>query len=643
MSIQRIAPNYKFNEEQIRQLRLIAPEAFKDNIVDIFSLYEAFGESIEDDAFQIEHYAISWPGKNDAKKIVATPAHGTLTAIPEKSYLESSTTNIFIEGENLAALKIMKKSYATSIKVIYIDPPYNTGGDLIYEDDFSESVDEFLTRIGSIDAAGKKLTTNTKADGRFHSKWLSMMYPRLKLAHQLLKDDGIIFISIDDNELNNLRLIMNEIFGEENFVGNFIVQSNPRASQSSRDIGLVHEYVLVYTRNISNNAALAEQLNDRMLSEYKYTSGDGRKYRELGLRQRGGAWRRSQRPSLYFPIYIDPTTGRVSTEPKEDYTEEALPIKPTTGEDGSWRWGKNKIEKDINDLIGKKIKRGENHVWDVYQLDYLTKSDNDEKSTKPKSIWNEPEMNYQNAGGEIKELFEHSDVFDFPKPVYLIKKILSLIDCDGEIVMDFFAGSGTTGQAIYELNSEGRNIRFILVQLDYKIAESKRARHLGYNTISDVTRKRLELASKKYQKAGFEGYEYLLGFKYYKLTQSNYKAWNNYTGTNINDLITLFSQHESLLIDNWDPQSLLTEIILLEGFPLDYSITKILSLPNNKVFNINSDSCEHSLFICLDKKVEDSTIQKLPLETTDIFICLDSAVTDQNKVRLEDKGLLKTI
>lgn len=643
MAIQKIQPSYKFNEEQLKQLRLIAPEVFKDNILDFNALYEALADSIEDDDFQTEHFGISWPGKIAAKKITATPAYGTLSPVSERSYLEESTSNIFIEGENLAVLKVIKKSYANSIKAIYIDPPYNTGSDLIYEDDYSETAEEFLRRIGSIDETGKRLTTNSKADGRYHSKWLSMIYPRLKLAHQLLKDDGIIFISIDDNELNNLRLIMNEIFGEENFVGNFIVQSNPRASQSSRDIGIVHEYVLVYTKNITNNAALAQRLDDRMVSEYKLTTEDGRKYRLLGLRQRGSGWRREDRPFLYFPIYVNPENGKVSLEMDNVYKEKVLPIKPTTGEDGRWRWSKKKVAENIDDLIGKQVKRDDSFAWDISQIDYLSNGESEEKSTKPKSIWNEAEMNYQNAGSEIKELFNHSDVFDFPKPIYLIKKVLNLIDCDGEIVMDFFAGSGTTGQAVYELNSEGRNIKFICVQLDYKIAENKRAFKLGYKLISDVTSKRLELASKACQKYEFEGSEFLLGFKYYRLSPSNFKMWQNYSGTDIKQLVTLFDQHESSLVDNWKTENLLIEILLIEGFPLDSSIMSETSFTKNKVNKVTSESCEHSLFVCLDKKVEDATIKALSLGDNDIFICLDNAVTDQDKARLDDKGLIKTI
>jgi len=643
MAIQKIQPSYKFNEEQLKQLRLIAPEVFKDNILDFNTLYEALADSIEDDDFQTEHFGISWPGKIAAKKITATPAYGTLSPVSERSYLEDSTSNIFIEGENLSVLKVIKKSYANSIKAIYIDPPYNTGNDLIYEDDYSETAEEFLRRIGSIDETGKRLTTNSKADGRYHSKWLSMIYPRLKLAHQLLKDDGIIFVSIDDNELNNLRLIMNEIFGEENFVGNFIVQSNPRASQSSRDIGIVHEYVLVYTKNITNNAALAQRLDDRMVSEYKLTTEDGRKYRLLGLRQRGSGWRREDRPFLHFPIYVNPENGKVSLEKDNVYTEEVLPIKPTTGEDGRWRWSKKKVTESTDDLIGKQVKRDDSFVWDISQIDYLSNGDSEEKSTKPKSIWNEAEMNYQNAGNEIKELFNHSDVFDFPKPIYLIKKVLNLIDCDGEIVLDFFAGSGTTGQAVYELNSEGRNIKFICVQLDYKIAENKRAFKLGYKLISDVTSKRLELASQKYQKNEFEGSEFLLGFKYYRLSPSNFKIWQNYTGSDVKQLVTLFNQHESSLVDNWKTENLLTEILLIEGFPLDSSIMGDTSFSKNSVHKVTSESCEHSLFVCLDKKVEDETIKALSLGDNDIFICLDNAVTDQDKARLDDKGLIKTI
>jgi len=643
MAIQKLQPNFKFNEEQLFQLRQIVPEVFRDNIIDFDILYEALSGHIEDDGFENEHFGLSWPGKLEAKKITSTPSFGTLAEVKETDYLAESTSNVFIEGENLAVLKTIKKSYANSIKAIYIDPPYNTGNDLIYDDDFTETVEEFLKRIGSTDESGRKLTTNTKADGRFHSKWLTMIYPRLKIAHQLLKDDGVIFISIDDNELNNLRLVMNELFGEENFIGNFIVQSNPRGSQSSRDIGIVHEYVVVYSKNISNNAALAQRLNERMVAEYKYNSDDGRKYRLLGLRQRGGAWRREQRPSLYFPIFINPDNGKISLKQDEMFTEEVLPIKPTTKEDGSWRWSKKKIIDNINDLIGKQVKREGIWAWDVSQLDYLSKGNDDEKSTKPKSIWNEPEMNYQNAGNEIKELFGHSDVFDFPKPTYLIKKILNLIDCDGEIVLDFFAGSGTTGQAVYELNSEGRNIRFICVQLDYKISESKRAYKLGYKTISEVTSKRLELSSKKYQVLFFEGSDFLLGFRYFKLMPSNFKIWNNFTEVNISQLETLFSQFESSLIENWEPENLLTEILLIEGFPLDSKVLTFNEFKKNNVQKVTSDFCEHALFICLDKKVEDETIKALSLRDTDIFICLDNAVTDQDKARLDDKGLIKTI
>lgn len=644
MSISKLQPSYKFNEEQIRQIKLLAPEVFKDNILDFNELYEALSDNILDDEFQIEQYGLSWAGKHDAKRSAYTPAYGTLTKVNEKSCLNDTTSNIFIEGENLAVLKLLKKSYANTIKAIYIDPPYNTGNDLIYEDNFTESIEEFLKRIGSIDESNKRLTTNTKAEGRYHSRWLTMIYPRLKLAHQLLKDDGIIFVSIDDNEQQNLKLIMNEIFGEENFAGNFIIQSNPRGSQSSRDIGIVHEYVIVYTKNITANPSLAQRLDERMLSEYKYTTEDGRRYRLLGLRQRGGAWRRQQRPSLYFPIYVNPNDCKISLEPSEIFSEEVLPIKPTTQEEGSWRWSKKKIIDNIDDLIGKQVKRGEELVWDISQLDYLSNgNDEDEKSTKPKSIWNEPEMNYQNAGNEVKELFGHSDVFDFPKPVYLIKKIFNLIDCDGEIVMDFFAGSGTTGHAVYELNSEGRNIKFICVQLDYKIAENKKAYKLGYKFISDVTAKRLELASQKYEKMTFEGSDFLLGFKYFKLVPSNFKIWNSYNGTDINQLTSLFSQTESSLIENWKPECLLFEIILIEGFPLDSRVEEVKSYNKNKVQKITSENCEHALFVCLDKNIEEETIYNLSLKENDIFICLDNAISDQDKARLDDKGLLKTI
>lgn len=643
MPIEKLQPSYKFNEEQLIQLKQIAPDIFKDNILDFSALSESLQDFLIGDDYTEEEYGLIWPGKTISKRLAYSLPYGSLKEIKEKSYLGETSGNIFIEGENLSVLKIIKKAYANSIKVIYIDPPYNTGNDLIYEDNFSESAEEFLKRIGSVDESGQRLTTNTKSDGRFHSKWLSMIYPRLKLAYQLLKDEGVIFVSIDDNELSNLKSVMDEIFGNENFIGTFIVQSNPRASQSSRDIGIVHEYLVVFTKNISNTPALAQKLDERMLDEYKYTSDDGRKYRLLGLRQRGSGWRREDRPFLYFPLYVNPDNGQVSDKKEGNYIEEVIPIKPTTNEEGRWRWSKGKVAENLRLLIGKQVKRDDSYVWDISQMDFLTKGNNEEKTTKPKSIWDEAEMNYQNAGREIQELFGHSDVFDYPKPTYLIKKILSLIDCDGEIVLDFFAGSATTGHAVYELNSEGANIKFICVQLDYKIQNNKKAYKLGFKTISELASKRLELASKKYQKVDFEGKDYLLGYKYYKLSPSNFKIWQSSSETNINRLETLFSQFESALIEDAESDNLITEIVLIEGFPLDSNIFIDESFKRNKVKRISSDSCEHLLFICLDSKVEIDTIKSLNLGDNDIFICLDNAISDKDKLQLADKGIIKTI
>src|SRR5690606_32953198 len=259
---------------------------------------------------------------------------------------------------------------------------------------------------------------NPETAGRYHSDWLSMVYPRLKLARNLLKEDGVIFISIDDNEAHNLRKVCDEIFGEQNFIGQIVVKSNPRGSQSESQLAGLHEYIIVYSRNANDTAIIGHKLSDEMISEYKFVE-NGKNFRLLGLRQRGGFWRRRERPNLFFPIFINPSNGEVSLERNDEFSESILPIQPSTGEDGTWRWSKEKIKRSANELIAKSVKRNGDNIWDVFQKDFLDKGD--EKRTKAKSIWDEKEINYQNGTVEIKSMLS-SGAFDYPKPTYLLKR-----------------------------------------------------------------------------------------------------------------------------------------------------------------------------------------------------------------------------
>lgn len=367
--------------------------------------------------------------------------------------------NLIIHGDNLKALKALLPLYAGKVKCIYIDPPYNTGNEnWIYNDNVNSPMMQ--------DWLGKVVD---REDLTRHDKWLCMMTPRLKLLRELLREDGLIFISIDDNEARHLRMVMDEVFGEINFIGQIIVQSNPRGSQSIKYIANVHEYLLLYAKNIYLGAVKGIELEESMKAEYKYAFKDGRKYRLLGLRQRGGAWKREDRPLLYFPIYIDPDTGRISLKKIDNYVVKVLPIKPSTDEEGSWRWSKEKIEENKELLVGKPIKRkGAKYTWDIFQIDFLNDYEGDEKRTKAKTIWIDKELNYQNARTELKEIFQGKDVFDFPKPKYLIQKLITILDYeDRDIILDSFSGSGSTAHAVLALNKEdGGNRKFILVECE---------------------------------------------------------------------------------------------------------------------------------------------------------------------------------
>ncbi|MBK6433917.1 site-specific DNA-methyltransferase [Candidatus Amarolinea dominans] len=261
MTITKLRPTFTFDEERLDALAAIAPEAFADGKINWDALREALGDHVEEDGRDAEHFGLFWPGKRAARRLASTPSAGTLKPAPGEGVNEATTRHLFIEGDNLEVLKLLQKSYAGRVKMIYIDPPYNTGNDFIYSDNFTQPLDEYLRATGQTDEAGRVLVTNTQAGGRYHSNWLSMMYPRLKLARTLLQDDGVIFVSIDDNELYHLRMLMNEVFGEESFFAAVIVQSNKRG-QTYKQISKTHEYVLVYTNNPETEINELEKAGD---------------------------------------------------------------------------------------------------------------------------------------------------------------------------------------------------------------------------------------------------------------------------------------------------------------------------------------------------------------------------------------------
>lgn len=398
------------------------------------------------DLLKQKKYGLVWESKPENVEERLRAELPVLKEVTDKALLgggDDAPNHILIEGDNLEALTALTYTHENSIDVIYIDPPYNTGNkDFVYNDSY-------------VDAE----------DGYRHSKWLSFMDKRLRIAKRLLSDRGVIFISIDDNEQANLKLLCDEVFGERNFVGLMTLLSNPRGSQNSKFLSSVHEYVLMYCKSIIDLRLGGIAKEEDNISEFKEDDGDGKKYRLLGLRKRGGAWKREDRPNMFYPIYVNPKTKTCSLTQNAHFTIEVITKRPT-GELGRWTWGPDKCAKEIDTLVGRPINRaGESDAWDIFRKDYLENESGEQKTTKLKTIWIEKETNYQNARNELKDVFGNSEVFDYAKPTYIIKRLESIVwENNNMTILDFFAGSGTTLHATMQLNAEdGGHRKCILV------------------------------------------------------------------------------------------------------------------------------------------------------------------------------------
>jgi len=482
--------------ERIERLRALFPEAFAEGKIDLDRLKDALGEEIDE---RRERYGLSWAGKADAIRAIQVPSVGTLIPCPEESVDFDTSGNLFIEGDNLEVLKLLQKSYHGRVKMIYIDPPYNTGNEFIYPDNFRDGLQEYLRFTGQVDEEGTKLSTNRETSGRYHSNWLSMMYPRLFLARNLLRDDGVIFVSIDDHEVHNLRLLMNEIFGEENCVGNIVIQSNPRGRHLETFIATSHESILIYSKHIDYASINKAPLTNKQIEEYSIEDEDGH-YRLLGLRKRGAFSRREDRPNLHYPIFCNAETKEVDIEFHPGWIK-VLP-RLSDGADGVWRWSKEKVRKDSELLLCKIVKGREE--WDIFQKDYMHSGDSETPGRKYKSMWYDSAVNYENGKREIRKLFNDS-VFDTTKPLALIERLIQMGSTKDGIVLDFFSGSSTAAHATLKINQQdGGNRKFIMVQLPEVLQNNSPGFKAGFNTIADIGKERICRVIKR-TKDGEEG------------------------------------------------------------------------------------------------------------------------------------------
>lgn len=644
-----------WNKERLETLKKMFPDLFtnegKLNINELKKIVDP--ESVS----ETERYEFRWFGKSAAKRKAFSPSNATLVFDEKRSVNPTETDNLIIEGENLEVLKLLSTAYREKVKCIYIDPPYNTGKDFVYSDNYSQDKKAYWEDAG-VTEEGLKIDTNTETDGRYHSNWLNMMYSRLLIARQLLREDGVIFISIDDNEVHNLRKLCDEVFGEENFVSELCLVNNIAGRSDKKHIATGHEYVLMYQKTeLLETKGLP--LSDEQLEEYRFTDENGR-YRLQGLRKRGSNSKRSDRPNMFYPVYFSPSKKIFSIN-KDDCSElsDIIEIYPklSDGSDGCWRWGKNTFNDKKEVLEIKEVSTRKE--YDIFEKVYLIRNGS-ETTTKIKSYLLSSSYTSDTATSEFKEIIKEK-VFNNPKPVDLIKDFVR-ISCNSEdIVLDFFAGSGSTGQAVFELNKEDDgNRKFILVQIPEATDPKSEAYKAGYKKISDITIERnkrvIERIKSEQRLQGLKDEQDLfknqgnqenpknqgsdnLGFKVFKLVKSNFPRVEfapdpeKTTEENIELLKKYIRDKEAQLITAFNRDELVTEILIKNGFTLNYTLTKQEEFKKNEIF-FATDGEKESL-ICLDVAIDMETVDYFKKNTHQKFICLERALDTTKKWNLK--------
>ncbi|MDG1708609.1 MAG: site-specific DNA-methyltransferase [Emcibacteraceae bacterium] len=573
-------------EKNIQQLKELFPSAFSEGKIKFNQLEELLGNYVVTDE---DHYNFSWHGKRKAGRLAQTPSTGTLRPCEKESVDWDTTENLFIEGDNLEVLKLLQKSYHRQVKMIYIDPPYNTGNDFVYKDDFNDGVKNYLELTGQLDNEGKKMGTNSSAAGRFHTNWLNMMYPRLKLARNLMREDGVIFISIDDNEQINLKKLCDEVFGEENFVSNTIRVSNS-AKNNVNQISITHEYTLIYCKNkscLSKDWAVPKN----QVREFKsyanrlFREGLSSEEIEKELKVLTKYPRFYEFDHFYYcdskGVYQTDNPGGVTNGNK--VSEIFHPVTKTTCRkpDGGWRYKEDRI-REIESQNRWHFGENENTIPRLkrYLDDCLT--------SKPTGV------HFFDSQSDAKMLKKMGLPFDFPKPKDYIAYLLKMNNFNEGIVLDFFAGSGTTAHAVMELNVEdGGNRKCISVQLPEVTDEKSDAFNAGYTNIADMTKARFCHAGKKVKDENPD-YAGDLGFKVFKLDTSNIRRWKADFDTLKTDLISAVDY----LVDGRSDEDVLYELCLKLGLDLTMKIEE-KNIVGKKVSILGRGY----LVVCLDNDI----------------------------------------
>jgi adenine-specific DNA-methyltransferase len=626
-------------EQQQHKLKELFPEVFTEgNKIDWDKLRLTLGEQID---VGKERFGMNWPGKTDCYKTIQQPSIATLVPYRDESLDFDTTQNLFIEGDNLEVLKLLQKSYLSKIKMIYIDPPYNTNNDFIYPDNYSESLQTYLEYTGQVDSEGRKFSTNTESDGRFHSKWLNMMYPRLFLAKNLLKEDGVIFISINDKEVHNLRAICNDLFGEENFLTQFVWRTDGNFDNQAR-VKVCHEYILTYCKNLLNfplppvidpsissdsklfnteiRNTIVKNGPKNPISEIVLPKGFPADFENGVIKQRNDSWPHVMSDATVKDYKLQNEVNVRSGWSSKDLAREFISnefkqVKDTKGQLTSFVITQGGAIESIKERNDKK-----SHVISV-----LTKLGTTQSTSS-----------YLSSFGIS---------FDYPKPVQLIKYLIQMNEGDDFYVLDFFAGSGTLAEAVYDLNMNGGKRKYICVQLPHKIEEDSE-----FKNIAELSKERIRKVVSKIRKDNAESADMFkanigeqdLGFKSLKLQSSNFNLWR----TDVDKTSEAITKQLELNIAHVSPdatqEAILFELLLKSGFELTTPILKE-SIANKTVFSV----AEGELLVCLEKELTQEVVKTIAEKKPSRVICLDEGFQNNDQLKtnavqiMKSKGVVK--
>jgi adenine-specific DNA-methyltransferase len=587
-------------EEQLIELKGILPQCFVEGKIDFELLKKILGDSIEQED---EKYTFSWTGRNDTFRNIKLTSKSTLIPVKEESMNFDLTKNLFIEAENLEALKLLQKSYYEKIKMIYIDPPYNTGKDFVYPDNFHDNLKSYMESTGE-SSDGIKLVAIPETSGRFHSTWISMMYSRLFLARNLLRDDGILFVSINNAEIHNLIRILNEIFGEENYVSCLVWNSKYTVSNDKKFVSDQHEYILAFAKNIEICDFYLLERTEKANKSYTNPDDDPR-----------GPWK---------PTPLHAKSGNKN-------------IVFTFKNGVKWSAPEGRFPRYSKETLTRLDK--ENRLWfgrdGTYTPNVKSYLSEVKSGITPGTLWKWQDVGHTHEANEELAQILGKGVFDNPKPTKLIRRMLQLAtQKDNEdIVLDFFAGSGTTAHAVLAQNeADGGNRHCISIQIPEIVENGK------FSTIAEICKERIRLVSKEFEKKAKN--ELDRGLKVFKLAQSNYKIWDEHQEQNKEELKKQLTLFKNGLTDGYKIEDVIYECVIKEGFSLNSKITQIKE-KKNTIYKIHGDS--NCFFLTLDNEIPDNIIEKIELTKDTMFICIDSALDDSKKLSFSLKCMLKTI